>query len=111
MNIKKYVIGSIVFLAACGTAVKTGVPAQSDADRATAKFPGTTLAELNKGKIAYEANCGNCHGLKNPLKYSEEEWRKEVPPMAKKAKVDAATEELILKYVVTMSGASPAPSK
>ncbi|MFM7023088.1 MAG: hypothetical protein ACKOXB_08925 [Flavobacteriales bacterium] len=104
---KIIVLLSVVVLAACGASkVVVSAPAQSDVDRGAKIFTGLTLNELNQGKTAYEANCGKCHGLKNPVKFTEAQWRKEVPPMAKKAKVDAKTEELILKYVVTMSGAT-----
>ena len=103
---KKYIFVTALFLAACGTALKLAVPNEADATRAAVKFPGTTLADLNKGKAAYEANCAKCHGLKDPARYSEEKWRKVNPPMAKKAGIDAATEELILKYVLTAGSAA-----
>lgn len=103
---KLFTISVLSIFAACATALTLSAPTQSDADRANKTFPGITIVELNQGKIAYEENCGKCHGLKNPIKFSEEKWRKEVPPMAKKAKVDGKTEALILKYVVTMSGST-----
>ena len=103
---RKYIVITALFFAACGTTLKLAVPAESDATRAAAKFPGTTLADLNKGKAAYEANCGKCHGLKDPAKYSEEKWRKVNPPMAQKAGIEAATEGLILKYVITAGSAA-----
>ncbi len=76
----------------------------SDALRASAKFPGATMASLQNGKMLYEEKCSTCHGLKNPAAYNEEEWRKHVRRMAPKAKIDKPTEELILQYVVTMCG-------
>lgn len=76
---------------------------QSDADRAAAKFPGTTLADLQQGKTLYESTCNKCHGLKNPRSRDEAGWRQIVPVMAQKAKVDAHTEDLILRYLVTAS--------
>ncbi len=75
-----------------------------DAGRAASKFPGATLASLQQGKSSYEENCGKCHGLKSPTAYNEEQWGKHVKRMAPKARIDKATEELILQYVVTMSG-------
>src|SRR5215217_7926085 len=96
---KLSIILALVFLAAC---TKLLSPTQGDADRAATKFPGTTLADLNQGKTLYEQNCGKCHGLKKPTSESEEGWRKIMPPMAKKAKINAQQEEMILKYVLTM---------
>jgi len=103
---KKYIFITALFLAACGTALKLAVPTEADATRAATKFPGTTLSDLSNGKLAYEANCAKCHNLKDPARYSEEKWRKVNPPMAKKAGIDAATEELILKYVLTAGSAA-----
>ena len=103
---KKYIVITALFLAACGTALKLAVPTEADATRAATKFPGTTLSDLSNGKLAYEANCAKCHNLKDPARYSEEKWRKVNPRMAKKAGVDAATEELILKYVLIAGSAA-----
>jgi cytochrome c5 len=93
----------LFILAALVACSKMLTPTQSDADRAAAKFPGLTLAELNEGKTLYADNCAKCHSLKKPKSRNEEGWRKIVPPMAKKAKITADHEDKILKYVVTMS--------
>ncbi|HNM24006.1 MAG TPA: hypothetical protein PKL15_01200 [Saprospiraceae bacterium] len=93
----------VLFITACGTA-KIATPKEADALRGAQKFPGYTLADLQKGHMLYKENCGKCHGLKSPRALDEAGWRKIVPPMAKKAKIDAPTEDAILKYVVTMSG-------
>lgn len=116
---KKFVLiaSSIFFLVACA-ATKSGAEAKvdknvselSDADvsRVQTKFPGYTLADLKEGKELYENNCALCHGLKKLDSQTEEGWRNVVPPMVKKAnnkvtnKLDAAAEEKILRYVITM---------
>ena len=103
---KILIISALAFLAACSVTVKmTANPAEADVQRGNKLFPALTLNSLNEGKLAYESNCGKCHGLFSPLKFNEAKWRKELPPMAKKAKVDANTQNLILQYVVTMNGA------
>lgn len=108
MNIRKYlVVLASVVLAGC-FAAKKSIPTQADADRGAAKFPGYSLAELNEGKTLYETNCGTCHGLKKPTSEPESEWRRIVPIMVKKVNKDklvlnARSEDLILRYVVTMS--------
>jgi hypothetical protein len=100
---------SLLFLAGCAS-VQLLTPGQSDVERVKTKYPDYTLAELNQGKILYEENCGNCHSLKKPSSESEQEWNKIVPEMAKKAdkkgiKIDPKQQELILKYLITMSTA------
>ncbi|MFL5728692.1 MAG: c-type cytochrome [Cytophagaceae bacterium] len=98
---------SLFFLASCA-AVQLATPAQTDVNRVKTKYPDYTLAQLNDGKALYEKNCANCHALKNPSSRNEEEWKQIVPGMTKKANkkgaaIDAAQQELILRYVITMS--------
>lgn len=87
-------------------------PTQADAERGMTKYEGLTLASLNEGKALFEQNCSKCHGLKSPTSRNEEKWNKIVPIMVKKVnkkagkeEIDAAEEQLILKYLVTMSTA------
>ena len=95
---------SVLLFAACAAKKTAVVISDADANRASAKYPGATLATLQQGKMLYENNCGKCHGLKSPTAYNEEQWGKHVKRMAPKAKIDKPTEDLILQYVVTMSG-------
>jgi len=113
-------IGTVLLTTACvinknSTPSTTAVPSeptQMDVDRVQTKFPGYTLNELMDGKQLFESNCNLCHGLKKLTSESEEEWRKIVPPMVKKANkkngnlLDAVAEDKILKYVITMGPAT-----
>lgn len=86
-------------------------PSQSDVDKVKTKYPDYTLAQLNQGKTLYEAHCGTCHALKSPTSEPESEWKEIVPEMTVKAnkkgaEIDAAEQELILRYVITMRNAS-----
>jgi cytochrome c5 len=95
-------------LMACSTSFTPATPTQTDADRVAAKYPGSTLADLQEGKRLFEANCDNCHKLKNPAKHTETHWKKTVPRMAGKANkhgeaIDAKTQELITRYLVAMA--------
>ncbi len=101
------VLVTTVALAGCFASKKAEI-GTADAERGAAKFPGYTVADMMEGKKLYEANCGTCHSLKKPTAESEATWRAMVPPMVKKVNqnskvLDAHAEELILKYVVTMS--------
>ena len=80
-----------------------------DVDRVADKFPNYTLSQLNEGKALYESNCGKCHPLKNPNKYSEQRLRGVVPKMVEKVNkngmvLNEEEASLILKYTITMSG-------
>ena len=98
-------LGIGLFIAACaGSKVTTSTePTQADVDRNKVVFSNLTLDELVQGKAHYEKSCGSCHKLYSPTSESAVGWKKIVPPMAKKAKVDAKTEDLILKYVISLS--------
>jgi nitrate/TMAO reductase-like tetraheme cytochrome c subunit len=50
--------------------------------------------------ILYTNNCGTCHALQAREKYTAKQWKKIVPDMAKKAKLDASQEAQILTYVL-----------
>ena len=99
-----FLSAAILMLAACASKKVTVSLSEADGSRAAAKYPGASLASLQKGKTLYEENCGKCHGLKSPSEYNEEQWGKHVKRMAPKARIDKPTEDLILQYVVTMSG-------
>ena len=99
---KSLFIFFIVFATAC-TATKLITPSQADADRGSQKFQGYTLSQLDQGKAIYESHCNKCHRYKVPQSRDETKWDKVIPEMAKKAKLNSSEEDLVLKYVVTMS--------
>jgi cytochrome c5 len=95
----------VLFATAC-TASKLIAPTQSDADRGSQKFQGYTLSDLNQGKAIYESHCNKCHPYKVPQSRNEAKWDTIIPEMAKKSKLSSTEEDLVLKYVVTMSNGS-----
>ena len=104
---KRFKILGLLFLFSCFSA-RLATPLQSDVDRVADKFPAYTLSQLNQGKALYEGNCGKCHPLKNPGKYSEQHLKAVVPKMVEKVNnkgkvLDEEKASLILKYVITMS--------
>jgi cytochrome c5 len=100
---KKILIISSTFLFVACAAYKPIAPAQADADRAAKKTPGITLAELNQGKAIFEKKCHKCHSLKKPFKKTDYEIEAALPKMAKRAKLDANQEKLVLNYLLTMA--------
>jgi hypothetical protein len=84
-------------------AAKTDELGQAELDRAVQKFPDLTLVQLQEGKKINDANCGRCHKLHQPWDEPEAEWREIVPRMAKKARLDSKSEELVLRYLVGLA--------
>lgn len=103
---KTLALFSTVILIACSS--KLLIPTQVDVDNVSTKFPNYTLAQLHEGKANYEKYCGTCHSLYKPKDFDEAKWRHEVPDMARKMKrkqnieLDAASQDIILKYLLTM---------
>lgn len=99
-----------VILVGCFSVKTLTTPSQQDVDRVASKFPNYTLAQLNEGQALFQQKCTSCHKLKNPTAHNEKQWKKIVPKMVSKANkkttvIDATTQDLILKYLVTMSNA------
>jgi mono/diheme cytochrome c family protein len=92
-NMKKiaFAFFAVAVLAACNP--KT---AEVVEEKSTSEFPSPEIAE---GSTLFAANCGKCHALPEISKYSQEKWKGIIPPMAKKAKLDATAENNIMKYV------------
>jgi hypothetical protein len=63
----------------------------------TIDFPSREIAE---GDYLFSEHCGKCHDLPKAAKYTEANWRKIVPEMAKEAKLDVTQENKILQYVL-----------
>lgn len=103
----KFSIIFLVSLMACSPKIVSFT--QSDADRASEKFPGSTLATLTEGQNHYKQYCGSCHPHKSPTAKNEEQWKVIVPKMVIKANkkagkqaINAEMEQSITTYLVTM---------
>ena len=64
---------------------------------AKSEFPTWEIAE---GSQLYNDNCGKCHKLKNVTDFTQENWKKIVPNMSQKSKLDATAENKILQFVL-----------
>lgn len=106
---KSIIIFSIsVFLVSCfGSKKVAETPTVVNLEKAQAKFAGYTLESYTQGEKLYTANCQSCHGLKDPLAFSEDQWSALVPDMSAKSNKKKGTsitkeeEELMFKYLVS----------
>ncbi|NVK05517.1 MAG: cytochrome c [Flavobacteriia bacterium] len=97
----------LIFIVSCG-GLKLTTPTQMDVERMESTYPDLTVAKLIEGKGLYEDKCSRCHGLKDPIAYTPEQWQRITPNMANKARgrqieISAEQEETIMRYLVTMS--------
>lgn len=108
MNVSKYLsVLSLAVLASCGSA-QLASPTESDVAKADFGSKQFAIADVNAGYELYQAKCGLCHGLKDPMRYTEEQWNILVPGMVRKAndkkntQITSEQENQILAYVLTM---------
>jgi mono/diheme cytochrome c family protein len=76
------------------------VPDSVTLSRASQEWPGTTLEDLNHGRTAYVQNCAACHNLHDASDLSPSEWKRVMVKMSRKAHLDDATSDSILRYLL-----------
>ncbi len=103
---KTFLVALLMVSAAC--AVQLPAPTAEDAVRASARWPGYGDRELAEGHRMYILNCSSCHTLYRPMAYTEHAWEELFPEMAEEARLDSTESDMILKYLLVMSGALPA---
>ena len=65
-----------------------------------ASFPDLTDVQLERGRTAFVASCGQCHDHPAPSAVPSGSWPGVMDRMAKKAKLDASTREDVLRFVL-----------
>lgn len=86
--------GSVALLAACNPKTAEVVEVEKIE---SSEFPSTEVAE---GSQLYMDHCGKCHKHKTVTDYTPEQWKKIVPNMAAKSKLDATQESKVLDFVL-----------
>jgi cytochrome c5 len=72
--------------------------------KAQAKVPGITMKELSQGRSLFIERCSNCHALKSPSDYTQQQWDPILVRMTMKANIyDNAQKLLIRNYLVANS--------
>jgi mono/diheme cytochrome c family protein len=65
--------------------------------------PAMDTSLVVKGYDVFARSCHKCHGLKNPGKFTLDEWNKILPVMDKRAKLTQDEKDLLFTYVSTFS--------
>lgn len=99
---------ALAALTACGVEIPRATPL--DAERAARTRPGTTLADLERGRSTYLAKCGSCHQPIAPRSIAAARWPHYVDEMHERAHLSPEDHDAILLYVTTMAEA-PRQSK
>lgn len=90
-----FVMGAVL---AYQCSVGLQIPTQEDVHKS-----GTSLDTLIKGREMYIENCGSCHNLYLPEKYTQAQWNQNLDEMQKRAKISTEQTEFIRKYLAAKS--------
>ena len=104
----RFFLSSILLAGAIGCAAGLPPVTELQAERASERWPGTSVAQLEQGRALYQGRCGNCHQLFSPGHFPEQRWRVEIAEMRERAHLSAEQENLIFQYLATASSSSPA---
>ncbi len=80
-------------------------PGDAELKAIQVKFPDATAQTLSEGYGVYTGACTNCHGKKNMLKHTEEDWKKDIDRMSPRAKITDAQKDALWKYVLSIRAA------
>src|SRR5262245_13555954 len=96
-------LGALIALAIGACSAGLPQPSSADVTQAQTRFPGTTMADLNRGRSLYVQTCAGCHALKAPNELPPDRWQAEVDDMRTKKGVSVSDQdaELIVKYLWT----------
>ncbi len=101
---------AILFVLYCCTP-KISPPTETDVDYGRTFWSDCSLEKLTEARNLYIKKCGGCHALKSPQSLTEEKWRKILPAMTIKAKLNPAQHDLLLNYILTMRQSMLQPKK
>lgn len=86
---------------ACSAALRH--PSPQDARAAAGQWPGTSLADLQRGRAVYVRRCSGCHSLYLPSAYAPEDWPALVGSMSERARLTPQQRADLTRFVVTLS--------
>jgi cytochrome c5 len=87
--------------AACAAALRHPLP--EDSVRVAARWPGTTLEDLERGRRLYVRRCSGCHNLFLPRAFPPERWPAQVDDMAQKARLGASERDDVVRFLVALA--------
>jgi len=94
-----------ILLLAAGCAGRLPPPTEADALRASARFPGTTLAQLAHGQKLYIDRCSSCHALPHPQQKRPDDWPRMVDEMKERSRMSDTVASEISRYLVVAAAA------
>jgi cytochrome c5 len=86
---------------ACAAALRH--PTAADALAVEARYPGTTVADLERGRSLYVRRCAGCHTLPLPRAHTAAEWPDVIGEMAGRARLGSRERTDVERLLVALS--------
>lgn len=86
---------------ACAAALRH--PTASDAQAVAARYPGTTAADLERGRSLYVRRCAGCHTLPLASAHSAAEWPDVIGEMAGRARLGPEERRDVERFLVALA--------
>lgn len=93
--------GGLCATAACAAALRHASP--QDVALLAARWPGTTVEDLERGRGLYVRRCSGCHNLILPRTFRPERWPSLVDEMAQKARLGPAERDDVVRFLVAVA--------
>jgi len=94
-------LATLATLGACAGSIPR--PTDQHAAVAAERWPGTTRADLDRGRDLYVNRCSSCHALIEPQRFGPEKWEEMVGEMAHRAKLRDEDKVKVLHYLVSFA--------
>lgn len=101
------VVLSALAAAACAAALRH--PTETDARAVASRYPGTTAADLERGRTLYVRRCAGCHAVPLPTVHTPAEWPEVIGEMAARARLSPEDRADIERFLVALSAEDPGP--
>jgi cytochrome c5 len=95
-------LASAAALAGCAAALPHAT--LQDAVSASARWPGTGVRDLERGRMLYARRCSGCHTLYLPRSHAAEDWPTWVEAMTERSRLTRDEAEDVTRLLVTLAG-------
>ena len=101
----KYVLSAVLCVVVFACSQNLYVPSTENVETSS------NIEALAQGRKLYIANCGSCHNLYKPEKFTVQHWTEKMPEMKVNAKISDENAELILNYLTSYNPGIGAENK
>ena len=100
----RWALPAVVFVIAAGCATTsqgnaTVREARPQEIAARVQGEGWTKSDVHRASELYALKCGRCHKFYDPAEYDAEEWSLWIKKMSRKAKLEPAQQEVLMRYL------------